>query len=47
MRRKIAGSSLKRDDEIEMKIDRFEEMVTEVNKIGLVDNFKYVMNLQF
>ncbi len=47
MMRKSGGSRLKSEDKVEMKIDSFEEMVTEVDKIGLVDNFKYAMSLQF
>ena len=47
MMRKIGGSSFKSEEKIEMKIDIFEEMVTEVDKIGLVNNFRYVMSLQF
>ena len=45
--RMISGSNFKTEDKIEMKIDKFEEMVTEVDRIGLVDNFKYAMSLQF
>ena len=47
MMRKIGGSGFKSEEKIEMKIDRFEEMVTEVDRIGLVNNFRYAMSLQF
>ena len=43
MMRKISGSGFKSEEKIEMKIDRFEEMVTEVDRIGFVDNIKYTM----
>ena len=45
--RMISGSSFKSEDKIEMEIDKFEEMVTEVDRIGLVNIFKYAMSLQF
>ena len=45
--RMISGSNFKTEDKIEMKIDKFEEMVTEVDRIGLVNHFRYALSLQF
>ena len=47
MMRMISGSNFKSEEKIEMKIDKFEEMVTKVDRIGLVNNFRYAMSLQF
>ena len=38
---------LKSDGKIDVKIDKFEEMVTETNRIKLADNLDYAMALQF
>ena len=45
--RMISGSNFKTEDKIEMKIDKFEEMLTEVERIGFVNNFRYALSLQF
>ena len=45
--RMISGSNFKTEEKIEMKIDKFEDMVTGVDRIGWVNNFRYALSLQF
>ena len=45
MMRMISGSTFKSEEKIEMKIDKFEEMVAEVDRIGLVNHFRYALSL--
>ena len=45
--RKISGDSFKKEERIDKKIDKFEEMITEVDKISLANDMKYALSLQF
>ena len=47
MMRKISGNCFKTEEIINVTIDMYEEVVTEVEKIKMVDNLKYAMSLQF
>ena len=47
MMRKIRGNCFRTEDKIDVKIDKFEEMVVEIDKIRLAENLKYAMSLQF
>ena len=47
MMRRISGNGFWSDEKIDMMIDRFEEMITETEKIKLAENLKYAMGLQF
>ena len=44
--RRISGNGFKSDEKLDMMIDRFEEMITETDKIRLAENLKYAMGLQ-
>ena len=37
----------KMDDNVETLLDRFKEMITEVDKINLAENLKYALSSQF
>ena len=39
-------SNFKMDDNVETLLDRFEEMITEVDKINLAENLKYALSSQ-
>ena len=43
----VSGSNFKSEDKIEMKIDKFEEMLREVDRIGFINHFRYALTLQF
>ena len=45
--RKISGKSFKSEEKIDMMIDKFEEMATEIEMIKLVENLRYAISLQF
>ena len=45
--RKISGEGFKPDESVEKMIDRFGEMMVEIEKIKLADNLNYAMGLQF
>ena len=45
--RKISGNSFKAEKKIDVKIDKFEEMVTEIDKISLAEIVKYAISLHF
>ena len=47
MMRKVIGAGFKFDENIDLMIDWFEEMVTETDKIKLAENLKFAMGLQF
>ena len=47
MMRKISGNSFKTEEKIHVMIDKFEEKVTEVEKIKLAENLIYSLSLQF
>ena len=47
MMRKISGKSFKSEEKIDVMIDKFEELVTEVEKIKLAENLRYATSLQF
>ena len=40
MMRKISGAGFKSDENIDLMIDRFEDMVTEIERIKLAENLK-------
>ena len=47
MMKNISDGGFKRDDKIDVMIDKYEEMVTETVNIKLAENLRYAMNLQF
>ena len=47
MMRKISGNSFRTEEKIDVMIDKFEEMATEVEEIKLAENLRYELNLQF
>ena len=47
MMRKISGEGFKSDENVDRMLDRFGDMVTEIEKIKLAKNLKYVLGLQF
>ena len=47
MMRKIIGAGFKSDENIDLIIDIFGDMITETKKIRLAENLDYAMGLQF
>ena len=47
MMRKISGRNFKAGDKIDKKIHGFEDMLTEMDKISLLENMRYALGLQF
>ena len=47
MLRKISGNNLKTEEKIDVMIDKFEEMVIEIENIKLAENLRYATSLQF
>ena len=47
MMRKNSGNSFRTEEKIDVMIDKFEEMATEVEKIKLAENLRYALSLQF
>ena len=45
MMRKISGNNFKTEEKIDVMIDKFEDMVTEIERIKLAENLKYAMRL--
>ena len=45
--RKISGAGFKSDENIDLMIDRFRDMITETKKIKLAEDLEYAMGLQF
>ena len=45
--RKISGNSFRTEEKIDVMIDKFEEMATEIEKIKLAKNLRYALSLQF
>ena len=47
MMRKISWNSFKTEENIDILIDKFEEIVTEIEQIKLAENLKYGVSVQF
>ena len=47
MMKKISGDGFRSEEKIDVKIDKFEEMVIEIENIKLAENLRYAMSLQF
>ena len=45
--RKISGEGFKSDESVDKMMDRFGDMMVEIEKIRLADNLNYAMGLQF
>ena len=47
MMKKISRNGFKSEDKIDVMIYRFEEIITETEKMRLAENLRYAMSLQF
>ena len=45
--RKISGEGFKSDESVDKMMDRFGDMIVEIEKIRLADNLNYAIGLQF
>ena len=45
MMKKLSGNIFRSEDKIDVKIDKFEEMVIEIENIKLAENLRYAMSL--
>ena len=45
--KKISGEGFKTDESVDKMLDRFEQMMAEIEKVRLAQNLKYAMGLQF
>jgi len=45
--KKKSGNNFKTEEKMDIMIDRFEEMVTEIERIKFAENLKYAMSPQF
>ena len=43
--RKISGEGFKPDESVEKMMDRFGEMMVEIEKVKIAENFNYAMGL--
>ena len=45
--RKISGEGFKSDESVDKMMDRFGDMIVEMQKLRLAENLEYAMGLQF